>query len=333
MKYLYYLAINIILIALLTGGAYADAGKNSDAGDSAVSAIRIVLKDKEDPPAGKAASFSGTLGGGDTIDSYTISPAIGKNRFISVLGFSRNPMTLRIMDKNTDNVLAAADIIEQQTLEFITQGPIYLQVETSGDKTEFQYHLGVWLAPVPEWTQTEDIKVGKNINEPPNDYEAFVKPGKQASVEKKGSGLLKTGVILAIVIIIGISMIRMRKKNKISEGISGMTSERRQHIRHLIERGDIRCRLLPDIEGRLLNLCSTGACIRSDKRLALRNEYDMHIESGTNTINVKGMVVWEKVEGQSTGTKTATPVYEAGIEFLSMSDQEKSVLDRFISSI
>ena len=112
-----------------------------------------------------------------------------------------------------------------------------------------------------------------------------------------------------------------------------MTSERRQHIRHLIERGDIKCRLLPDIEGRLLNLCSTGACIRSDKRLALRNEYDMHIESGTNTINVKGIVVWEKVEGQSTGSKTGTSIYEAGIAFISVSDQDRFVLLGFINSI
>ncbi len=212
MKYLYSLAINIMLAVLLTGGAYADAGKNSDAGDSAGSAIRVLLKDKEDPPAGKIASFSGTLGGSDTIDSYTISPSIGKNRFISVLGFSRKPMTLRIMDKNTDNVLAAADIIKQQTLEYITQGPIYLQVEAGSDQPVFQYHLGVWLAPFPKRTQTDDIKVGENINEPPDDYEVFVKPGKQARVEKKGSGLFKTGVIIAIVIIIGIAMVRMRRK-------------------------------------------------------------------------------------------------------------------------
>ena len=178
MKYVYSISLIILMTALLTSGASADAGKNRDAGDTAQNAIRVLLKESQEPPKGKTASFRGTLGGSDTIDSYTISPSIGKNRFISILGFSKKPLTLRIMDKKTDNVLAKAEIIEQQTLEYITQGPIYLQLETPEDQTEFQYHLAVLLAPVPKRKKTADIKVGKNINEPPDDYEIFVKPDK-----------------------------------------------------------------------------------------------------------------------------------------------------------
>jgi len=112
-----------------------------------------------------------------------------------------------------------------------------------------------------------------------------------------------------------------------------MEDERRQNIRHIIKSKNIRCKMLPDIEGRLLNICLRGACVSLNQRLTLGNEHELHLDSGKSSINLKGIVIWEKVETSPRGGQDEAPAYEAGLKFIDIGDKEKSTLDQFIDSI
>jgi hypothetical protein len=178
MRYLTIVFISLIFLAAASGNGFADAGKNKDAGSDIGSAIRILLQDQKEPLKGKKVSFSATLGSRDTVDTYKISPTISKNRYISLLVFAGQPVTLRVMDRKTDEVVSVtAGITGKKTIEFMTKGTIYLQVETAAGQPDFQYFMAIWLAPKPEKRKSgKEISVGKNINEPPPDFTVFKKP-------------------------------------------------------------------------------------------------------------------------------------------------------------
>ena len=175
MRYLTIVFISLVFMAVAPDNCFADGGKNKDAGDDIGKAIRVLLQDQKEQPRGKEVSFSATLGNGDTLDTYKISPTIGSNRYISLLVFAAQPVTLRVMDRKTDEVISVTDgINDRQVVEFMTQGPIYLQFETAAGQPEFQYFIAMWLAPKPEKrSKADEVNVGKNINKPPPDFDIF----------------------------------------------------------------------------------------------------------------------------------------------------------------
>ncbi len=175
MRYLTIVFISLIFMAVAPDNGFADGGKKKDAGDDIRTAIRVLLQDQKEQPRGKEVSFSATLGNGDTLDTYKISPTIGSNRYISLLVFAAQPVTLRVMDRKTDEAISVTDgIIDRQIVEFMTQGSIYLQVETAAGQPEFKYFMAIWLAPKPEKrSKADEVNVGKNINEPPPDFDIF----------------------------------------------------------------------------------------------------------------------------------------------------------------
>lgn len=106
--------------------------------------------------------------------------------------------------------------------------------------------------------------------------------------------------------------------------------EQRRYTRIKIRSMDIKCKMHYATDVRLLNISFNGACIRLNRQLKIGNEYILHIESGTRTISVKGVVVWERMvklqDNKQGGGKTAT--YEAGINFSDVvTDSGANLLD------
>lgn len=70
--------------------------------------------------------------------------------------------------------------------------------------------------------------------------------------------------------------------------------ERRRYKRFLIEGMDVRCSMLFATEVKILNISFGGVALSLNKRLNMGEEYTLKIESESNTVSLKGVVVWEK---------------------------------------
>ncbi len=107
-----------------------------------------------------------------------------------------------------------------------------------------------------------------------------------------------------------------------------MTTEKRQNIRHVLKNEVLMCKVLPDIEGRLLNICSTGACVGSDKQLTVGDKQKIQLNNGGHSVNLKGVVIWEITEGSGDDLKC-----QAGLKFVDMNEQDKTALDHLLAAI
>lgn len=204
--------ILVLWLLALTNISLADAGKDDDAGEVIGDAIRVILQERESDGKDKVISFAGTLSSDDIIDTYTISPSIGKNRFVSILVYSKAPVTLRILDKKNDKELYSKAVINgQETIEYVTVGPFYIQLENVKGSDEFNYNLGIWLAPFPEKNDIlQNMKVGKNIPEPGQNFSLFTKPEKELKKDIPAGKI----VFLLLLVVIVVTAIFIVKKHR-----------------------------------------------------------------------------------------------------------------------
>jgi hypothetical protein len=96
----------------------------------------------------------------------------------------------------------------------------------------------------------------------------------------------------------------------------GIMKEKRRYRRFLIEGMDVQCKMFFASEAKLLNISFGGAALSLSKRLNMGEEYTLKIESESNTITLKGVVVWEKMTNLVCEVKGKKfPLYEVGIRF------------------
>jgi len=94
-----------------------------------------------------------------------------------------------------------------------------------------------------------------------------------------------------------------------------MKKERR-YRRFLIEGMDVKCRIFFNTEVKIHNISLGGVALSLNKRLNMGQKYTLKIESESNTISLKGVVVWEKITSltkEVSGKKL--PIYEVGMSF------------------
>ncbi len=175
MKYPIIILCGLLLTNLFASLAFCDAGKEKDSGETLKTAMRILLKDTKEAPKGKMAVFDGLLGTGDTVDTYAISPTIMKDRYVSILFFSKSQASLMVREKKTDKIIARTSG-EGKPLEVITSGNIYLQIKNENSTEKNEYKIALWLAPKIKKSKEKEVSVGKNIKPPPADFTLFKKP-------------------------------------------------------------------------------------------------------------------------------------------------------------
>jgi hypothetical protein len=92
--------------------------------------------------------------------------------------------------------------------------------------------------------------------------------------------------------------------------------EKRRYKRFLIEGMDVQCRMFFTTEVKILNISFGGAALSLNKRLNMGQEYTLKAESESNTISLKGVVVWVKITGLTEEVADKKfPIYEVGIKF------------------
>jgi hypothetical protein len=92
--------------------------------------------------------------------------------------------------------------------------------------------------------------------------------------------------------------------------------ERRRYKRFIIEGMDVQCRTFFATEVKILNISFGGVALSLNKRLNMGEEYTLKIESESNTISLKGVVVWEKITRLAREVKGKKfPIYEVGMRF------------------
>lgn len=95
-----------------------------------------------------------------------------------------------------------------------------------------------------------------------------------------------------------------------------MNEERRRHKRYAIEGMDVQCRMFFTTAVKILNISLGGVSLSLNKRLNMGEEYTLKIESKTNTITLKGVVVWANIAGHTEEREgNKVPIYEVGIRF------------------
>jgi hypothetical protein len=92
--------------------------------------------------------------------------------------------------------------------------------------------------------------------------------------------------------------------------------ERRRYKRFLIECTDVQCRMFFPTEVKILNISFSGVALSLNRRLNIGDKYTLKIESESNTISLKGLVVWGKMTSPTRDVKDKKfPIYEVGMRF------------------
>jgi hypothetical protein len=108
--------------------------------------------------------------------------------------------------------------------------------------------------------------------------------------------------------------------------------EKRRHKRFLIEGMDVQCRMFFTTEVKILDISFGGVALSLNKRLNMGQEYTLKIESGSNAISLKGVVVWENMTSLTREVKgNKFPIYEVGIKFHEVLTGKGAALLNFIS--
>ena len=108
--------------------------------------------------------------------------------------------------------------------------------------------------------------------------------------------------------------------------------ERRRSERFIIEGMDVQCKMFFSTRVKILDISLGGVALTLNKRLNMGQEYTLKIESESNTISLKGVVVWENMTDfteEVTGNKF--PIYEVGIKFHEVLTGKGADLLNFIS--
>jgi len=108
--------------------------------------------------------------------------------------------------------------------------------------------------------------------------------------------------------------------------------EKRRYRRFLIEGMDVQCRMFFTTEVKIVDISFGGVALRLNKRLNMGQEYTLKIESESETISLKGIVVWENMTSLIGEIKDKEfPIYEVGIKFKEVLTGKGANLLNFIS--
>lgn len=108
--------------------------------------------------------------------------------------------------------------------------------------------------------------------------------------------------------------------------------ERRRYKRFSIEGMDVRCKIFFTTEVKILNISFGGVALSLNKRLNMGEEYTLKIESESNTVSLKGVVVWEKIIKPTRDVQGKDfSVYEVGMSFGDVLTGKGAELLNFIS--
>jgi hypothetical protein len=107
--------------------------------------------------------------------------------------------------------------------------------------------------------------------------------------------------------------------------------ERRRCKRFVIEGMDVQCRMFFATEVKILDISFSGVALSLNKRLNIGDKYTLKIESESNTISLKGVVVWGKMTSLTRDVKDKKfPIYEVGMRFDEVLTGEVAELLNFI---
>lgn len=108
--------------------------------------------------------------------------------------------------------------------------------------------------------------------------------------------------------------------------------EKRRYPRYEINGMAIYGKVLRPADVQIHNIGLGGAHITIKKKLDVGSEYVLHLmHKGTELVPIKGVVLWEKLEGNSTNDMGETiPVYSVGIEFKGVITSKGSDMLSFI---
>lgn len=92
--------------------------------------------------------------------------------------------------------------------------------------------------------------------------------------------------------------------------------EKRRHPRHVVLGMGIHAKTIFNTEAEILDISTSGASIRCQKRLNMGDEYTFKFEHRDGVISIQGVVVWETLSGiEKNAAGVSIPVYTLGIEF------------------
>jgi Tfp pilus assembly protein PilZ len=81
----------------------------------------------------------------------------------------------------------------------------------------------------------------------------------------------------------------------------------------------------------ILNMSLSGVAIRTDRRLNIGTEYQLRLENGTDSLNVRGTVVWCSLESRRKDTRGEDIlIYSAGLRFTNVMTEALQNLMTFL---
>jgi len=93
-------------------------------------------------------------------------------------------------------------------------------------------------------------------------------------------------------------------------------ADQRQHKRFELDGLELKCNMFFKSDVTLVNISMGGAAIRLTRRLSMGRPYTLSLRGPTETIQVRGTVMWEKLVGSHAEENgDVVPEYELGIAF------------------
>ena len=110
--------------------------------------------------------------------------------------------------------------------------------------------------------------------------------------------------------------------------------EARRYSRFIVEEMGIGGKILFTTDVKIHDISLGGACISIEKKLNMGSEYKLRAEHDDRSIQIKAVVMWEKMSGSRTSENgDIVPVYTVGLKFRNViANQGAEVVD-FISRI
>jgi Tfp pilus assembly protein PilZ len=110
-----------------------------------------------------------------------------------------------------------------------------------------------------------------------------------------------------------------------------MNIEKRQYKRFVVEELSIHAKTLFTAGVDIMDISSSGACIKGQKNLKIGSNYLIKLENESILLPLKFTVIWSKFSGsQKKSDGDIMPVYITGIEFKDISPDKNEKLWNFI---
>jgi len=109
--------------------------------------------------------------------------------------------------------------------------------------------------------------------------------------------------------------------------------ENRAHRRYKIDMLDITAAIVQASDIKAIDISLNGISVHATRRLNIGEKYDIKLQLGGKTLNLRGVVIWAKISKMQSGSNgDIIPVYTGGMELTDVSKHLRDQINHFIGA-